>query len=88
MFIIHRVIPQKCQPEKQSKCDSFDWLWYPLSILLLTAIGAKLIGPHGGLQVGKNHVTLRNWLHGMAVMLNDRMREFPPSHDLTTTTQD
>ena len=31
----------------------FDRLWYPLSILLLTAIGAKLIGPHGGLQVGK-----------------------------------
>ena len=31
----------------------FDRLWYPLSILLLAAIGAKLIGPHGGLQVGK-----------------------------------
>ena len=31
----------------------FDKLWYPLSILLLTAIGAKFIGPHGGLQVGK-----------------------------------
>jgi len=29
----------------------FDRLWYPLSILLLTVIGAKLIGPHGGLQV-------------------------------------
>ena len=25
-------------------------------ILLLAAIGAKLIGPHGGLQVGKNVV--------------------------------
>ena len=24
----------------------FDRLWYPLSILLLAAIGAKLIGPH------------------------------------------
>jgi len=31
----------------------FDMLWYPLSILLLAAIGAKLIGPHGGLKVGK-----------------------------------
>ena len=31
----------------------FDRLWYPLSILLLAAIGAKLIGPHGGLQVDK-----------------------------------
>ena len=32
----------------------FDRLWYPLlSILLLAAIGAKLIGPHGCLQVGK-----------------------------------
>ena len=33
----------------------FDRLWYPLSILLLAAIGAKLIliGPRGGLQVGK-----------------------------------
>ena len=25
----------------------------PISILLLAAIGAKLVGPHGGLQVGK-----------------------------------
>ena len=33
---------------------SFDRLWYPLSILLLAAIEAKLIGPHGGLQVDKN----------------------------------
>ena len=32
-------------------------LWYPLSILLLAAIGAKLIGPHGGLQVDKEAVT-------------------------------
>ena len=31
----------------------FDRLWYPLSILLLAAIGAKLIGPHGGIQVNK-----------------------------------
>ena len=30
-----------------------DRLWYPLSILLLAAIGVKLIGPHGGLQVDK-----------------------------------
>ena len=36
----------------------FDRLWYPLSILLLAAIGAKLIGPHGGLQVDKNVVTV------------------------------
>ena len=35
----------------------FDRSWYPLSILLLAAIGAKLIGPHGGLQVGKKGVT-------------------------------
>ena len=35
----------------------FDRLWYPLSILLLAAIGAKLIGPHGGLQVGEKGVT-------------------------------
>ena len=28
----------------------FDRLWYPPSLLLLAAIGAKLIGPHGGLQ--------------------------------------
>ena len=33
--------------------NEIDRLWYPLSILLLAAIGAKLIGPHGGLQVGK-----------------------------------
>jgi len=32
----------------------FDRLWYPLSILLLAAIGAKLIGPHGGLRAGKD----------------------------------
>ena len=31
----------------------FDRLWYPLTILLLDVIGAKLIGPHGGLQVDK-----------------------------------
>ena len=36
----------------------FDRLWYPLSILLLTAIGAKLIGPYGGLQVDKEAVTI------------------------------
>ena len=29
----------------------------PLSILLLAAIGAKLIGPHGGLKVDKEAVT-------------------------------
>ena len=31
----------------------FDRLWCPLSILLLAAIGAKLIGLQSGLQVGK-----------------------------------
>ena len=31
----------------------FDSLLRSLSILLLAAIGAKLIGPHGGLQVDK-----------------------------------
>ena len=31
----------------------FDRYWYPLSILLFAAIGAKLIGPHAGLQVDK-----------------------------------
>ena len=41
----------------QKTCQNvFDMLWYPLSILLLDAIGAKLIGPHGGLQVGKPKV--------------------------------
>ena len=34
---------------------------------LLAATGAKLIGPHGGLQVDKNGVTFRNWLHRMAI---------------------
>ena len=34
----------------------FDRLWYPLSILLFAAIGAKLIGPHGGLKVDKPKV--------------------------------
>ena len=31
----------------------YERLWYPLSVLLLAAIGAKLIGPHGGLQVDR-----------------------------------
>ena len=34
----------------------FDRLWHNLSILLLAAIEAKLIGPHGGLQVDKEKV--------------------------------
>ena len=42
--------------QKNSR-NVFDRLWYPLSILLLAAIGAKLIGPHDGLQVDKNDVT-------------------------------
>ena len=48
------VIPRECHPEKRNQNEIvFDRLWCPLSILLLAAIGAKLIGPHGGLQVGK-----------------------------------
>ena len=43
------VHPFECHPEKWPKWDIFDRLWYPLSILLLTAIVGKLIGPHGGL---------------------------------------
>ena len=35
----------------------FDRLWYPLSILLLAAIGGKLMGPHGVLQVDKEAVS-------------------------------
>ena len=42
----------------------FDSLWYPLSILLLAAIGAKLIGPHGGLQVDKQSLS-SNGLRGI-----------------------
>ena len=38
---------------------------YPLSILLLAAIGAKLIGPHGGLQVDKQKVLSSNGLRGI-----------------------
>ena len=34
----------------------FDRLWYPLSVLLLAAIGARLIGPNGGFQVDKQKV--------------------------------
>ena len=34
----------------------FDRLWYPLSILLLATIGAKLIGPNGRLQSDKQKV--------------------------------
>ena len=59
------VIPRKCHPEKLPKWV-FDRCTCPLFILLLAVIGAKLISPHGGLQVDKN-VMLRNWLHGMAV---------------------
>ena len=36
----------------------FDRLGYPLSILLLAAIGAKLIGPHDGLQVDKKQFVM------------------------------
>ena len=50
---IEGVIPRECYHEKRTNEIVFDRLWYPLSILLHAAIGAKLIGPHGGLQVGK-----------------------------------
>ena len=43
----------------QKNCPNeivFDRLCYPLSILLLAAIGAKLIGPHGRLQFDKSKV--------------------------------
>ena len=50
------VNPFECQL-KNGQNEVFDRLWYPLSILLLAAIGAKLIGPYGGLQVDKNVVT-------------------------------
>ena len=43
----------------------FDRLWYPLSILLLAVIGAKLIGPHGGLQVDKKEVRDVTGLRGL-----------------------
>ena len=43
----------------------FDRLWYPLSILLLAAIAAKLIGPHGGLQVDKKKVVDVTGLRGL-----------------------
>ena len=49
---VYWVIPWKSQPKIGQKYV-FDRLWYTLSILLLAAIGVKLIGPHGGLQVGK-----------------------------------
>ena len=51
------VSPRKSQPEKGQNKIVFDRLWYPLSILLLAAIGAKLIGPHGSLQVDKQKVS-------------------------------
>ena len=49
----NRVIPWKSQHQKWPKLDSFWQLMIiiPLFILLLAAIGAKLICPHGGLQV-------------------------------------
>ena len=46
----------------------FDMLWYPLSILLLAAIGAKLIGPHGGLQVDKKKVCDVTGLRGLTLV--------------------
>ena len=48
----------------------FDRLWYPLSILLVAAIGAKLIGPHGGLQFGKQKVVKSNGLRGLILIKN------------------
>ena len=48
---VHLNVNQKTA--KMPKWDSFWQVIVPLSILLLAAIGAKLIGPHGNLQVGK-----------------------------------
>ena len=45
----------------------FDRLWYPLSILLLAAIGAKPIGPHGGLQVDTKVCDVTG-LHGLTLL--------------------
>ena len=50
------VIPRECHPKKRPKWDSFWQVMVPLSILLLATMGAKLIGPQGGLQVAKQKV--------------------------------
>ena len=42
---------QTSQPEKRQKWDSCRQVYIPLSIMLLDAIGAKLIGHHSGHQV-------------------------------------
>ena len=48
----------RVSPEKNSQSEIvFDRLWYPLSILLIAAIEAMLISPHGGLQVDKEALT-------------------------------
>ena len=54
-----RVIPRQCQFEKMTKWDRFWQVRVPQAYLteLLDAIGAKLIGPHGGLWVGKDNST-------------------------------
>ena len=39
-----------------AKWDCFWNVYIPLSVLLLATIGAKLIGPHGGLQVDKRNI--------------------------------
>ena len=44
----------QCQSEQNGQNEIvFDRLGFTLSILLLAAIRAKFIGPHGGFQVGK-----------------------------------
>ena len=47
------MVHGKVNPKNGRNEIVFDRLWYPLSILLLAAIGAKLIGPCGLLQVDK-----------------------------------
>ena len=56
-LVDNRVIPWECHLKNDQIAIVFDRLWYPLSILLLAAIGEKLIGPHGGLQVDKEAIT-------------------------------
>ena len=44
--------------QKNSKNEIvFKRLWYPLSILLLDAIGVTFVDPHGGIYVNKEAVT-------------------------------
>ena len=54
----------QCHPENGQNEIVFDRLGSALSILLVAAIRAKLIGPHGCLQVGKKGVTDGTGLDG------------------------